>query len=64
MAIHDFKYPIYADRLYTFKIDGEEHTIIGEELILAALSIAQKQHKMSILDTLGITYSRDISSLS
>ena len=61
--MNKFKYVIYPDRLYTFRIDGQDIEVSGEDLFLAVVAIKNKQTKMSMLDAMGISYDIDIDSL-
>jgi hypothetical protein len=54
--MNKFKYVIFPDRDYTFRIDGEDVEVSGEELYLAVVAIKKTQDKMSILDAMGISY--------
>ncbi len=54
--MNKFKYVIFPDRDYTFRIDGKDVEVSGEELYLAVVAIKKTQDKMSILDAMGISY--------
>lgn len=61
--MNKFKYVIFPDRTYTFRLDGEDIEVSGEDLFLAVIEIKNKQDKMSKLDLFGISYDIDIDSL-
>jgi hypothetical protein len=41
MGIHDFKYPIMPDRVYTIKVDNDTYEVRGKDLIQAYM-LSQK----------------------
>ena len=61
--MNKFKYVIFPDRLYTFRIDGEDVEVSGEDLYLAFVDIKNKRDKMSKLDLVGVSYEIDIDNL-
>jgi hypothetical protein len=61
--MNKFKYVIFPDRNYTFRINGEDVEVSGEELYLVVGEIANRQQKMSMLDMVGISYDIDIDSV-
>lgn len=61
--MNKFKYVVFPDRLYTFRINGEDVEISGEDLYLAVVQINKKKTKMSMLDFMGISYDVDIDSM-
>jgi hypothetical protein len=61
--VNKFKYVIFPDRNYTFRINGEDVEVSGEELYLVVNQIADKQQKMSMLDIFGISYDIDIDNM-
>lgn len=61
--MNKFKYVIFPDRDYTFRIDGEDVEISGEELFLVAINLKEKKSKMNMLSHLGFDYNLNIDSL-
>ncbi len=61
--MNKFKYVIFPDRNYTFRINGEDVEVSGEELYLVVGEIANRQQRMSMLDMVGISYDIDIDSV-